>query len=69
LQDRGLLKPGMAADMVIFDPNTVIDRATWENPCQFPVGIEQVVVNGQVAVRDGQLTGALVGQVLRRSTG
>ena len=65
LADRGLLRPGFAADMVVFDPATVADRATYENPEQFPVGIEYVVVNGQLVVDRGRHTGARPGRVLR----
>ena len=50
--------------MTIFDPDRVIDRATFEQPQQFPVGIEYVIVNGQVTIDKGQHTGALAGQVI-----
>ena len=65
LADRGQLVSGFAADVVLFDPATVADRATFANPFQYPVGILAVVVNGQVAVRDGQRTGEGGGRVLR----
>ena len=65
LKDRGLLRVGMFADITVFDPKTVIDRATFESPNQYPVGIEYVLVNGQVSVDQGQRTSALAGQVLR----
>lgn len=65
LKDRGLLREGMFADVVVFDPKTVIDRATFESPNQYPVGIEYVLVNGQVSVDKGRRTSALAGQVLR----
>ncbi len=65
LKDRGLLRDGMFADVVVFDPLKVIDRATFESPNQYPVGIEYVLVNGQVSVDKGQRTSALAGQVLR----
>jgi N-acyl-D-aspartate/D-glutamate deacylase/photosystem II stability/assembly factor-like uncharacterized protein len=65
LRDRGLVREGMFADVTIFDPRTVIDRATFESPNQYPVGIEYVLVNGQVAVDKGQHTRALAGRVLR----
>ena len=65
LKDRGLLRVGMFADITVFDPKTVIDRATFESPNQFPVGIEYVLVNGQVSVDKGERTPALAGQVLR----
>ena len=65
LTDRGLLRPGMAADITIFDPDTVADKATFENPLQYSAGIEYVVVNGRVVLNQGQHTGAKPGHVLR----
>ena len=65
LNDRGLLRPGMAADITLFDPQTVIDRATFENPMQYPVGIPYVIVNGTVVIDQGKHTGAMPGHVLR----
>ena len=65
LKDRGLLRVGMFADITVFDPKTVIDRATFESPNQFPVGIEYVLVNGQVSVDKGERTSARAGQVIR----
>jgi len=62
--DRGLLRPGMAADIVIFDPNTVTDKATFENPLQYAVGVPYVIVNGAVVIDKGQHTGAKPGRVL-----
>jgi len=64
LSDRGLLRPGMAADIVIFDPEKVRDRATFEDPSQYPDGIPYVIVNGEIALDQGQHTGALHGRVL-----
>ncbi|HEY0930900.1 MAG TPA: D-aminoacylase [Gemmatimonas sp.] len=64
LRDRGTLAPRMAGDLVVFDPSTVADTATFANPFQYPVGIRTVVVNGRVAVREGQHL-APAGQVLR----
>lgn len=64
LSDRGLLRPGMAADITIFDPKTVSDKASFENPLQYPVGIPYVIVNGIVVVNKGEHTGAQPGQVL-----
>jgi N-acyl-D-amino-acid deacylase len=64
--DRGWLKPGMAADVVIFDQNTVADRATWNEPRLEPVGIDRVLVNGQAVVIDGTPTGLTPGQIVRR---
>jgi N-acyl-D-aspartate/D-glutamate deacylase len=64
IKDRGRLKDGMFADVTIFDQDRVIDRATFENPHQFPVGIEYVIVNGRVTIDKGQHTGALAGRVI-----
>jgi dihydroorotase/N-acyl-D-amino-acid deacylase len=64
LTDRGLLRPGMSADITIFDPMKVSDRATFENPTQYPVGIPFVIVNGEVVIDNGQHTGARPGRVL-----
>jgi N-acyl-D-aspartate/D-glutamate deacylase len=64
MSDRGRLKEGLAADVTIFDPDRVIDRATFERPHQFPVGIKYVIVNGVVTVDNEQHTGALAGRVL-----
>ncbi len=57
LTDRGLLEPGYAADLVVLDPDTVIDHATFAEPHQLSVGVRDVVVNGVVALRDGVPTG------------
>ena len=65
LSDRGLLRAGSYADITIFDPKTVIDRATFEMPNQYPEGIKYVIVNGQVSVDDGRRTAALAGRALR----
>jgi len=65
LEGRGRIAPGAFADLVAFDPNTVADRATFENPHQYPVGIPHVMVNGRWAVRDGGHTGELAGVVVR----
>jgi len=67
LLDRGLLRPGMRADVVVFDPETVADRATFQDPHQFPQGIEYVIVNGTVTVDGGNHTGARAGKVLRHA--
>ena len=64
--DRGLIAAGMAADITVFDPGTVIDRATYENPALRSEGIRHVLVNGKVAVADGVATGARGGGVLVR---
>ncbi len=65
LGDRGNLAPGMAADVVVFDPATVADRATFDAPFQYPVGINGVIVNGVVALRDGQRSSSGSGKALR----
>jgi N-acyl-D-amino-acid deacylase len=62
--DRGLLRPGMAADVAIFDPETVSDKATFEDPSQYAVGVSYVLVNGTVVIDQGQHTGARPGCVL-----
>jgi N-acyl-D-amino-acid deacylase len=64
LDRRGRLESGFYADLVVFNPGTVADRATYENPHQLAVGVRDVVVNGQVAVRDGQFVGALAGRAV-----
>lgn len=64
LADRGRLEEGYFADVVIFDPDTVADRATYENPQQYAVGVRDVLVNGHVALRDGEFAGALAGRAL-----
>lgn len=65
IKDRGLLKTGLCADLAIFDPKTVADRATFVNPHQYPVGIPYVIVNGQVVLDNGKHTGAMPGRVIR----
>ena len=67
LIDRGLLREGYRADVTVFDPATIIDRATFEEPHQYPAGISATIVNGVVVVEGGSHTGALPGRVLRRS--
>ncbi len=65
LMDRGLLRPGMAADIVVFDPAIVTDKSTFEKPHQYTIGFQYVVVNGVMTVDQGQHTGARAGTVLR----
>ena len=62
--DRGLIRPGMAADVVIFDPARIADKATFTDSSQYPVGIEYVIVNGAVVIDQGRHTGAMPGRVL-----
>jgi N-acyl-D-aspartate/D-glutamate deacylase len=65
LNDRGLLKPGMFADITVFDPATIIDNATFEQPQQLSTGVTHVMVNGQLVVDEGKVTAALPGRALR----
>ncbi len=65
LRDRGILRPGMKADLVIFDPATVADRATYDKPHQYAVGVSDVIVNGVLVVDEGKVTGARSGRVLK----
>jgi N-acyl-D-amino-acid deacylase len=64
LDHRGFLKEGMFADLVVFDPATISDRATFENPHQYSVGVKQVFVNGVQVLKDGEHTGAKPGRAL-----
>lgn len=64
LPDRGILRPGMKADLVVFDPGTVRDRATFENPHQYADGVSLVVVNGQVVLDGERMSSARPGRVL-----
>jgi len=64
LADRGTVQPGKAADLVVLDPETVADTATFEAPHSYPEGISHVAVNGRLAMRDGRPTGAMAGQVV-----
>ncbi len=66
LPDRGLLRPGMKADVVIFNATTIIDKATFDKPHQYAQGVSAVVVNGVVTLADGAMTGARAGKALRR---
>ncbi len=66
LRDRGLVREGMWADLVVLDPSTVEDRATYQAPHQYPRGIPYVLVNGTLVVERGEHTGALPGKVLRK---
>lgn len=64
LDHRGFLQPGMFADVVVFDPQTIADRATFENPHQLAVGVQDVFVNGAQVLKDGEHTGAKPGKAL-----
>jgi dihydroorotase/N-acyl-D-amino-acid deacylase len=64
LADRGVLREGLRADIAVFDPATVADRATFEQPHQYAVGVTQVIVNGQLAFEEGKMTSARPGRVL-----
>jgi N-acyl-D-amino-acid deacylase len=65
LDRRGSLAPEYFADIVVFNPNKIIDRSTFENPHQYSVGVEHVLVNGTQVLKDGEHTGAMPGQVVR----
>jgi len=67
ISDRGLLKKGMKADITIFDKNTIIDKATFTSPHQYPEGIKYVIVNGKLAVDDYNFMGLRAGEVLRKN--
>jgi N-acyl-D-aspartate/D-glutamate deacylase len=65
LKDRGIIKVGARADLVVFDPKAVADRATYSDPHRYPTGIGDVIVNGRFVVRQGEHTGSLPGRLLR----
>jgi N-acyl-D-amino-acid deacylase len=67
LRDRGVVRDGALADLVVVDPTAVADAATYEQPARHPVGIEHVVVNGRIAIRDGVETGDRAGRLLRHA--
>jgi len=69
LADRGILRAGMKADVVVFDPQTVRDVSTYEDPHHFSEGVAHVVVNGTPVLQDGKMTGELPGRILRRVSG
>jgi N-acyl-D-amino-acid deacylase len=64
LADRGLLRPGLKADVTVFDPTQVRDTATFERPHQYAEGVAVVIVNGEIVYRDGKMTGARPGRIL-----
>lgn len=67
LRDRGLLAPGKIADITVFDPQTIADHATYEDPNQYATGVDSVIVAGQLVLQRGALTGALPGRALGRA--
>ena len=66
MADRGYVQEGMVADLVVFNPDTIADRATFDNPAQSSVGVEYVLVGGELAVDKGTQTEVRAGKVLRR---
>lgn len=66
LTNRGVLKEGYFADIVVFNPETIIDQGTYVDPCQYPIGIEYVLINGQVVLKQGNHTKVVAGKVLRQ---
>jgi N-acyl-D-aspartate/D-glutamate deacylase len=68
LPERGYLRPGYIADVVVFDPAKFRDTATYDDPHQFAAGVRYLFVNGQMAVKEGHYTGTLAGKVLRHET-
>ena len=66
LQDRGLLLEGLKADLTVFDPETISDKSTFDNPHVYPTGINSVIVNGEITVSKGDHTGALNGKILKK---
>jgi N-acyl-D-amino-acid deacylase len=64
---RGAIRAGAFADLVVFDPATIADVATYDDPCRFPAGIRAVYVNGTAVARDGRHTGARPGRALRHA--
>ena len=65
IRERGRLLPGYHADVVVFDPETIADHATFDRPHQYATGVRDVFVNGEQVLRDGEHTGALPGRVVR----
>jgi N-acyl-D-aspartate/D-glutamate deacylase len=65
LQDRGILRVGMTADITVFDPATIRDVSTFSDPTHYSVGVKHVLVNGRAVVSDGRITAERPGRVLR----
>ena len=66
LSDRGVLEEGRIADVTVFDPATIIDNATWKEPALFSTGVIHVLVNGELALENGEMTGEAHGQLVTR---
>jgi N-acyl-D-aspartate/D-glutamate deacylase len=66
LKDRGILKKGFYADVTVFNPKSIIDKADFDNPYQYSEGIEQVIINGKMVIENGEHTGELAGRVLKK---
>lgn len=66
IADRGILRPGLKADIVVFNPATIIDKATFEKPHQYAGGVSAVIVNGRLTLSEGQMTAQRAGRALRR---
>ena len=64
LSKRGKIQEGFFADIVIFNPDSIIDTATYDSPRQFPIGIDHVIVNGTIALKNGQSTGSISGYAI-----
>jgi N-acyl-D-amino-acid deacylase len=67
MHDRGVIAPGLAADLVLFDPKKIIDAGTFEDPKKTPIGIKAVYTNGELTVQDGKSTTARAGRALKRT--
>jgi dihydroorotase/N-acyl-D-amino-acid deacylase len=67
LTDRGVLRPGMKADLVVFNPATIVDKATFERPHQYAEGVKAVIVNGELTLDEGKMTGTRAGRALRHA--
>ena len=65
LRDRGVIREGMKADIIVFDPETIRDRSTFEEPHQYSEGVEAVIVNGVAVLEGAEMTGARPGRILR----
>jgi N-acyl-D-amino-acid deacylase len=68
LQKRGVVRAENIADLVIFDPDKIVDKATWKEPHQYPAGVEYVLVNGEIVIDKGSHTGKLPGKILRKKS-